>query len=174
MWSQTQVSRRKFYSRGCNRYHSAVRVGGRGRGFWEMCCYSVLHILQVWLQHDSEVLWPDAVMGSAALELLRVMGTWEKILGDFNIEMFVSLSSEARVEVLGGGSLQIFNLTEEDAGVYTCMADSSNATIEAQAQLTIQGTLKNSHHTLSVCRTICAYCKGSIIKIISENVYTVK
>uniref|UniRef100_A0A4W6F0C7 Neogenin 1b n=1 Tax=Lates calcarifer TaxID=8187 RepID=A0A4W6F0C7_LATCA len=36
------------------------------------------------------------------------------------------------------GSLQIFNLTEEDAGVYTCMADNSNATIEAQAQLTVQ------------------------------------
>ncbi|XP_067436480.1 neogenin 1a isoform X2 [Thunnus thynnus] len=46
--------------------------------------------------------------------------------------------SEGRVEVLGGGSLQIFNLTEGDAGVYTCMADNPNATIEAQAQLTIQ------------------------------------
>ncbi|XP_062274919.1 neogenin 1a isoform X1 [Scomber scombrus] len=46
--------------------------------------------------------------------------------------------SEGRVEVLGGGSLQISNLTEGDAGVYTCMADNSNATIEVQAQLTIQ------------------------------------
>ncbi|XP_053173165.1 neogenin 1a isoform X3 [Scomber japonicus] len=46
--------------------------------------------------------------------------------------------SEGRVEVLGGGSLQISNLTEADAGVYTCMADNSNATIEVQAQLTIQ------------------------------------
>lgn len=46
--------------------------------------------------------------------------------------------SEGHVEVLGGGSLQIFNLTEGDAGVYTCMADNPNATIEAQAQLTIQ------------------------------------
>uniref|UniRef100_A0A7N8WYG2 Neogenin n=1 Tax=Mastacembelus armatus TaxID=205130 RepID=A0A7N8WYG2_9TELE len=40
--------------------------------------------------------------------------------------------------VLGGSSLQIFNLTEEDAGVYTCMAENSNGTIETQAQLTIQ------------------------------------
>eukprot|EP00064_Thunnus_orientalis_P008215 superscaffoldBa00000964_g8238 len=46
--------------------------------------------------------------------------------------------SEGHVEVLGGGSLQIFNLTEGDAGVYTCMADNPNATIEAQAQLIIQ------------------------------------
>uniref|UniRef100_A0A7N8WKM4 Neogenin n=1 Tax=Mastacembelus armatus TaxID=205130 RepID=A0A7N8WKM4_9TELE len=45
---------------------------------------------------------------------------------------------EGRVEVLGGSSLQIFNLTEEDAGVYTCMAENSNGTIETQAQLTIQ------------------------------------
>lgn len=49
------------------------------------------------------------------------------------------------MEVLGGGSLQISNLTEEDAGIYTCMADNGNATIEAQAQLTLQGTLSSPH-----------------------------
>ncbi|XP_071390364.1 neogenin 1a isoform X1 [Centroberyx affinis] len=46
--------------------------------------------------------------------------------------------SEGRVEVVGGGSLQITNLTEEDAGLYTCMAENGNTTIEAQAQLTVQ------------------------------------
>lgn len=46
------------------------------------------------------------------------------------------------MEVLGGASLQISNLTEEDAGVYTCAADNANGTIEAQAQLTVQGTGK--------------------------------
>uniref|UniRef100_A0A8C9Z2N2 Neogenin 1a n=1 Tax=Sander lucioperca TaxID=283035 RepID=A0A8C9Z2N2_SANLU len=46
--------------------------------------------------------------------------------------------SDGRVEVLGGGSVQISNLTEEDAGIYTCMAENTNGTIEAQAQLTIQ------------------------------------
>ncbi|XP_068427578.1 neogenin 1a isoform X3 [Clinocottus analis] len=46
--------------------------------------------------------------------------------------------SEGRVELLGGGSVQISNLTEEDAGIYTCMADTANATVEAQAQLSIQ------------------------------------
>lgn len=54
----------------------------------------------------------------------------------------VPVSSEGRVEVLGGASLQISNLTEDDAGVYTCMAEDANGTIEAQAQLTVQGTCR--------------------------------
>ncbi|KAM3877112.1 neogenin 1a [Diretmus argenteus] len=55
------------------------------------------------------------------------------MLGDKLLE-----ESEGRVEVVGGGSLQISNLTEEDSGVYTCMADNANATIEAPALLTVQ------------------------------------
>uniref|UniRef100_A0A671R366 Neogenin-like n=1 Tax=Sinocyclocheilus anshuiensis TaxID=1608454 RepID=A0A671R366_9TELE len=43
--------------------------------------------------------------------------------------------SKGRFEVLGGGSLQIFNLTEEDAGSYSCMADNVNGSIEAQTVL---------------------------------------
>ncbi|XP_051556039.1 neogenin-like isoform X4 [Myxocyprinus asiaticus] len=46
--------------------------------------------------------------------------------------------SKDRFEVLGGGSLQIFNLTEEDAGVYSCLADNTNSSIEAQAELTLK------------------------------------
>ncbi|XP_030621017.1 neogenin 1a [Chanos chanos] len=46
--------------------------------------------------------------------------------------------SDSRFEVLGGGSLRIFNLTQEDAGLYSCMADNVNDSIEAQAELTIQ------------------------------------
>lgn len=55
------------------------------------------------------------------------------MFGDKQLE-----ESDGRVELLGGGSLQISNLTEEDAGVYTCMVDNANASIEAQSLLTIQ------------------------------------
>uniref|UniRef100_A0A8C7L4C4 Neogenin 1 n=1 Tax=Oncorhynchus kisutch TaxID=8019 RepID=A0A8C7L4C4_ONCKI len=48
--------------------------------------------------------------------------------------------SEGKLELVGGGSLLIYNLTEEDAGVYSCMADITNNTIEAKAELTVQGT----------------------------------
>ncbi|KPP68314.1 neogenin-like [Scleropages formosus] len=43
-----------------------------------------------------------------------------------------------RFDLVGGGSLQILNLTEEDAGVYSCVTDSGNETIEAQAELSIR------------------------------------
>ncbi|XP_036951144.1 neogenin 1a isoform X9 [Acanthopagrus latus] len=55
------------------------------------------------------------------------------MFGDKQLE-----ESDGRVELLGGGSLQISNLTEEDAGVYTCMVDNANTSIEAQSLLTIQ------------------------------------
>ncbi|XP_023282468.1 neogenin isoform X4 [Seriola lalandi dorsalis] len=74
----------------------------------------------------ASVLLPCVVAGYPAPHVRWMFG--DKLLQE----------SEGRVEVVGGGSLQISNLTEEDAGVYTCMADNSNATIEAQAQLTVQ------------------------------------
>lgn len=43
--------------------------------------------------------------------------------------------------MVGGSSLQISNLTEGDAGTYTCLADNGNETIQAQAELTIQGLM---------------------------------
>ncbi|XP_057183411.1 neogenin-like isoform X2 [Triplophysa rosa] len=42
-----------------------------------------------------------------------------------------------RFAVIGGGSLQIVNLTEEDAGIYSCQADGGNTTNEIQAELTV-------------------------------------
>ncbi|XP_071345332.1 neogenin 1a isoform X10 [Trachinotus anak] len=74
----------------------------------------------------ASVLLPCVVTGFPAPHVRWMFG--DKLLQE----------SEGHVEVLGGGSLQISNLTEEDAGVYTCMADNSNLTIEAQAQLTVQ------------------------------------
>uniref|UniRef100_A0A8C1H4D9 Neogenin n=1 Tax=Cyprinus carpio carpio TaxID=630221 RepID=A0A8C1H4D9_CYPCA len=47
---------------------------------------------------------------------------------------------KGRFEVLGGGSLWTFNLTEEDAGVYSCMADNTNGSIEAQTELTLKAS----------------------------------
>uniref|UniRef100_A0A6Q2WYW7 Neogenin 1b n=1 Tax=Esox lucius TaxID=8010 RepID=A0A6Q2WYW7_ESOLU len=55
------------------------------------------------------------------------------MVGDKLIE-----ESLGKLEVVGGGSLQIYNLTEADAGVYTCLADNANGTIEARTELTVQ------------------------------------
>ncbi|XP_010022194.1 PREDICTED: neogenin-like, partial [Nestor notabilis] len=43
-----------------------------------------------------------------------------------------------RFLLLAGGSLEISEVTEQDAGTYTCIADNGNDTIEAQAELTVQ------------------------------------
>lgn len=55
-------------------------------------------------------------------------------------------SSHERFAVIGGGSLQIVNLTEEDAGIYVCQADSGNMTSEIQAELTVHGTCQEQLH----------------------------
>ncbi|KAM9312597.1 neogenin [Gastrophryne carolinensis] len=46
--------------------------------------------------------------------------------------------SSHRLVLLSGGSLQINNVTEEDAGIYTCTADNGNQTIHSQAELFVQ------------------------------------
>ncbi|XP_035251670.1 neogenin isoform X2 [Anguilla anguilla] len=73
-----------------------------------------------------DVLLPCVVTGFPAPEV-----RW--MLGDKPIE-----ESEGRFEVVGGGSLRILNLTNDDAGIYSCLADSGNETVEAQAELTVQ------------------------------------
>lgn len=65
--------------------------------------------------------------------------------------LLLCASSVGRLELVGGGSLQISNLTEEDGGIYTCTASNANATIEAQTQLTIQGMFSK---ILSQCQNI--------------------
>lgn len=87
----------------------------------------------------------DGVARGEALKGHRCTDDLTHFLPFLPLDLPSSCTSEGRVELLGGGSLQISNLTEEDAGVYTCAADSGNATVEAQAQLTMQGSLAHPH-----------------------------
>ena len=111
----------------------------------EMGCNDFLHT-------DNVILYVAKPQRSLLLFIKK--NSSGKTSSQFNssssLPLFLSVSSEGRVEMLGGGSVQIYNLTEEDAGIYTCVADNANTTIEAQAQLTIQGTLSNPHCLLSV------------------------
>ncbi|XP_036442957.1 neogenin 1a isoform X4 [Colossoma macropomum] len=89
------------------------------------------------------------------LEFLRQPGPVSKVVGDSVLlpcvvtgypAAFVRWThndepveeSDGRFQVLGGGSLQIFNLTEEDAGIYQCLAENANDSIEVRAELTVQ------------------------------------
>ncbi|KAM8782072.1 neogenin isoform 9-T9 [Rhynchonycteris naso] len=51
-----------------------------------------------------------------------------------------ALDTESSVgsALLAGGSLEISDVTENDAGTYICVANNGNETIEAQAELTVQ------------------------------------
>ncbi|XP_028920997.1 neogenin isoform X2 [Ornithorhynchus anatinus] len=54
-----------------------------------------------------------------------------------NEEALITEGSE-KLALLAGGSLEINDIVEEDAGIYTCIADNGNETIEAKADLTVQ------------------------------------
>lgn len=47
--------------------------------------------------------------------------------------------SNQKIMLLAGGTLKINDITEDDAGTYTCIADNGNETAEVQADLIIQG-----------------------------------
>lgn len=66
---------------------------------------------------------------------------------DLLVSLSLFVSSRERFAVIGGGSLRIVNLTEEDAGIYVCQADSGNMTSEIQAELTVHGTFHKNLHT---------------------------
>uniref|UniRef100_A0A5F9CZL9 Neogenin n=1 Tax=Oryctolagus cuniculus TaxID=9986 RepID=A0A5F9CZL9_RABIT len=53
-------------------------------------------------------------------------------------EEALDTDSSERLVLLAGGSLEISEVTQDDAGTYSCVAGSGNETIEAQAELTVQ------------------------------------
>ncbi|KAK2914278.1 hypothetical protein Q8A67_002677 [Cirrhinus molitorella] len=84
-------------------------------------------------QHVSKVVGESVLLPCVVTGYPTVYVTW--MHKDQPIEY-----SKGRFEVLGGGSLRIFNLTEKDAGVYSCMADNVNGSIEAQTELTLKAS----------------------------------
>ncbi|XP_063099504.1 neogenin isoform X12 [Cavia porcellus] len=53
-------------------------------------------------------------------------------------EELLNMESSERLVLLAGGSLEIRDIIEDDAGTYFCIADNGNETIEAQAELMVQ------------------------------------
>ncbi|XP_053783470.1 neogenin isoform X8 [Desmodus rotundus] len=78
------------------------------------------------------VVGQSAVLPCVAAGLPLPTIRWMK-----NEEALGTESSE-KLALLAGGSLQISDVTEDDAGTYFCVADNGNETIEAQAELTVQ------------------------------------
>ncbi|XP_043349184.1 neogenin isoform X30 [Dermochelys coriacea] len=50
----------------------------------------------------------------------------------------LTIEDSERFLLLAGGSLEISDITEDDAGTYACIVDNGNETIEAQADLIVQ------------------------------------
>ncbi|XP_016057047.1 PREDICTED: neogenin isoform X5 [Miniopterus natalensis] len=78
------------------------------------------------------VIGQSAVLPCVASGLPLPTIRWTK-----NEEALDTESSE-RLVLLPGGSLEISDVTEDDAGTYFCVADNGNETVEAQAELTVQ------------------------------------
>ncbi|KAM7157393.1 neogenin isoform 4-T5 [Molossus nigricans] len=78
------------------------------------------------------VIGQSAVLSCVASGLPLPTIKWMK-----NEEALDTESSE-RLVLLAGGSLEISDVTEDDAGTYFCVADNGNETVEAQAELTVQ------------------------------------
>ncbi|XP_051012555.1 neogenin isoform X9 [Acomys russatus] len=80
----------------------------------------------------TKVVGQSVVLPCVASGLPAPMIRWMK-----NEEVLDTESSE-RLVLLAGGSLEISDVTEDDAGTYFCIADNGNKTVEAQAELTVQ------------------------------------
>ncbi|KAG8440231.1 hypothetical protein GDO86_006130 [Hymenochirus boettgeri] len=77
------------------------------------------------------------VLGQAALFTCVVSGYPLPIVQWSHNHKEISTNSE-RLTLVARDSLQINSVTEEDAGIYTCIADNGNQTIQAHAELSVQ------------------------------------
>lgn len=78
------------------------------------------------------------VVGQSVIVPCAAAGSPAPIIHWTKNEEEIALESSDRLLLLAGGSLRVSDLTEDDAGTYTCIAENANETIEAQADLTIQ------------------------------------
>ncbi|KAM4747055.1 neogenin isoform 1-T1 [Rhinophrynus dorsalis] len=78
------------------------------------------------------------VIGQTALLTCVVSGYPTPRVHWSHNQMELTLDTSERLAMLAGGSLHISNVTEEDSGIYTCIADNGNQTIQASAELTVQ------------------------------------
>ncbi|XP_075753677.1 neogenin isoform X3 [Pelodiscus sinensis] len=80
----------------------------------------------------TKVTGQSAVFPCVAAGVPTPVVRWTRNEEEFTIE------GSERFLLLAGGSLQISDITEDDAGTYACIVDNGNETIEAQADLTVQ------------------------------------
>ncbi|XP_053320986.1 neogenin isoform X8 [Spea bombifrons] len=78
------------------------------------------------------------VVGQTALLTCVVSGYPTPVVYWSHNQEELILENSDRFALLAGGSLQISNVTEEDAGIYTCTADNGNQTIQAHTELSLQ------------------------------------
>ncbi|XP_029398581.1 neogenin isoform X7 [Mus pahari] len=78
------------------------------------------------------------VTGQSAVFPCVVSGLPAPVIRWMKNDDVLDTESSERLVLLAGGSLEISDVTEDDAGTYFCIADNGNKTVEAQAELTVQ------------------------------------
>ncbi|KAL1782514.1 neogenin isoform X2 [Sigmodon hispidus] len=78
------------------------------------------------------------VTGQSAVLPCVVSGLPSPVIRWMKNDEVLDTESSERLVLLAGGSLEISDVTEDDAGRYFCIADNGNKTIEARAELSVQ------------------------------------
>uniref|UniRef100_A0A8C0JYE8 Neogenin n=1 Tax=Canis lupus dingo TaxID=286419 RepID=A0A8C0JYE8_CANLU len=87
---------------------------------------------------ELKVLLPVRVIGQSVVMPCVASGLPTPTIRWMKNEEALDTESSEKLVLLAGGSLEISDVTEDDAGTYFCIADNGNETIEAQAELTVQ------------------------------------